>query len=240
MVKFYNYGSTSGFQSLDYLANKYKTDKGTLFNGSSRHGYAPFYDIILKDLRKFSYVMNKPIRMLEIGVCMENTIGGHSILMWCDYFHNAEIYAFDIVDMSNHPAITQDNRVSFYRGDQGNRSDFQKMYESFGSKNFDFILDDGSHTTKHQMISLGYLFKYIKPGSFYILEDISIPGQNVCCIRNDKTYETITNFVVTNKFQSEYLTDEEKKYLEDNIENIEIYEDVNQAYATAIIYKHDL
>jgi len=233
MVKFYNYGSTSKFPSLDYLANKYNTDKGTLYSGPSKHGYAPFYDIILKHLR------NEPIRMLEIGVCMEGTIGGHSIRMWSDYFINAEIYTFDIVDMSNNSAITENNRVSFYRGDQGNRNDFLKMYESFGNKNFDFILEDGSHTTQHQMISLGCLFKYIKPGSFYILEDISIPGQNVCCIRNDKTYETIINFINTNKFQSEYLTDEEKTYLEDNIENIEIYEDVQRAYATAILYKYD-
>lgn len=61
--------------TLDELANKYGTDKGTEYLGSCRHGYAEMYDPLLSKWR------DEPIRMLEVGVCMEGTVGGHSIYM---------------------------------------------------------------------------------------------------------------------------------------------------------------
>jgi len=217
--------------TLDELANKHNTDKGSQYSGPSKHGYASIYDNYLNKWR------SENIRMLEIGVCMERTDGGHSIYMWSDYFEKAKIYTFDIVDMSAHPSITQNDRVFFYKGDQGERNDFTSMYKSFGNENFDFILEDGSHQVNHQMISLGNLFKYVKSGGFYILEDMSIPDKPVCCIRNDETYETIMNFAQTGKITSSHLTEEEILYLQDNVEKIEIHHDCQDAYATAIIFK---
>lgn len=217
--------------TLDDLANKYSTDKGTLYPRGSRHGYAPFYDNILSPIR------DKEIRMLEVGICMEYTEGGHSVYMWREYFPNAYIYTFDIVDMSSHPAITNYNNTFFYRGDQGNRKDFEKMYEVFGSEPFDFILEDGSHTTYHQMISLGHLFKYIKSGGIYFLEDISIPGNPVCCIRNDETFNIINEFQKNGHFLTTHITQEEREYLQNNIEKIILFNDIQDAYITAAIYK---
>lgn len=217
--------------SLDDLANKYETDKGSKYEGSSRHGYASFYDTILSKWR------HEPIRMMEIGIKMEGTQGGHSVYMWREYFSKAEIYTFDIADMSTHPSIIDKDGVFFFQGDQSKREDFKKMYETFGNFPFDFILEDGSHTEEHQMISLGHLFEYIKPGGFYILEDISIPGNEVCCIRNDKTHMTISEFMASGKFNSEFITTDEKSYLETHISKIELFTDVQDAYMTAIIHK---
>lgn len=217
--------------TLDELANKYNTDKGSLFDGSSRHGYASYYDTLLSKWR------NEPIRMLEVGIKMENTQGGHSVYMWREYFKKAKIYTFDIVNMSDHPCVVDSENVFFFQGDQSKREDFQRMYTEFGSLPFDFILEDGSHTEEHQMISLGQLFRYVKSGGFYILEDISIPGHNVCCIRNDKTHITISEFIETGNFLSNFVTDDEKEYLESNISKVDLYTDVQDAYMTAIIYK---
>jgi hypothetical protein len=139
--------------------------------------------------------------------------------------------------MSNHPSIANNDNVLFYRGDQGNRNDFISMYEQFESLDFDFILEDGSHIHEHQMISFGHLFKYVKNGGFYILEDISIPGNHVCCIRNDETYRVIDNYIKTGKFNSIHITDSEKKYLEENIKSLDIITDVQNAYVTAIFTK---
>lgn len=217
--------------SLDDLANKYDTDKGSQFAGSSRHGYASYYDTILSKWR------DEPIRLLEIGIKMETTQGGHSVYMWREYFSKAQIYTFDIVDMSDHPCITDTNDVFFFQGDQSKREDFIRMHAEFGNLPFDFILEDGSHTEEHQMISLGQLFHYVKSGGFYILEDISIPGHEVCCIRNDRTYVTINEFINSGNFVSDFVTDEEKEYLESNILKIDLFTDVKDAYMTAIIYK---
>lgn len=218
-------------QILDMLANKYGTDKGSRYDGPSKHGYASIYENYLHKWK------NSPIRMLEVGVCMEFTTGGHSIYMWSEYFPHALLYTFDIVDMSHHPAVTGNHRVSFYQGDQGNRKDFESMYETFGNSDFDFILEDGSHQHEHQMISLAALFKYVKSGGYYILEDMSIPDHPVCCIRNDETYQIISQFKNTGKLVSNHLTEEEIKYLEENISSIEIHHDIQDAYAVTIITK---
>lgn len=218
-------------KTLDQLANKYQTDKGSLYQGRSRHGYAKFYDKI------FSTVRYNDLRMLEIGICMEGTEGGHSVYMWKDYFPSASLYTFDIVDMTSSPAIKDQDRVFFYKGDQGNRNDLTDMYEKFGNEKFDFIIEDGSHTTEHQMVSFGHLFQYVKPGGVYILEDVSIPGNAVCCIRNDETFGIIDNFNKTGKFETNYLTPAESLYIETNVERFVGYTDVQNAYMTFAFYK---
>lgn len=216
--------------TLDDLANLYQTDKGSKYKGPSCHGYAEFYDAILSKIRDL------PIRMLEVGVCMEYSGGGQSIKMWKDYFELGSIYTFDIVDMSNHE-VMQDARVHFFRGDQGNRNDFEKMYEQFGNSQFDLIVEDGSHQTIHQMVSLGHLFKYVKSGGIYIMEDLSIPWRNVCCIRNDESLEIVAKFIHTKSFDIPYLLPEEKEYLEKNIQSVEIITDIQNAYVSAIFFK---
>lgn len=218
--------------NLDELANFYSTDKGTKYPGQSRHGYAPIYETYLSKWR------NNPIRLLEVGVCMEYTTGGHSVMMWYDYFKKAQIFTFDIVDMSNHPMMSlPENRVRFFRGDQGKREDFASMYSTFGNEKFDFILEDGSHMHHHQMISLGSLFKYVASGGYYILEDITERGRRACCIRNDETYDVLQNFKQTGKIDSEHLTQEEKQYIETNTESLDIHIDMQNAYYTAIFTK---
>ena len=217
--------------TLDDLANLYSTDKGTKYPYHSVHGYAPIYESYLSPLR------DKSLRILEVGICMEGSEGGHSIKMWNDYFEKASIYTFDIVDVSNYSYITKHDNVFFYRGDQSKREDFISMYKDFGDKEFDFILEDGSHVHEHQMISLGHLFQYVKSKGYYILEDMSIPGQPVCCIRNDETYNIIKQFQETGEINSLHITQTEKEYLEANVSKIEIHPDIQNAYVTTIFHK---
>lgn len=213
--------------TLEDLASLHSTDKAVNYGGASKHGYTLTYDPILTPFR------NEPIRFLEVGVCMEFTDGGQSVRMWYDYFPNASIFTFDIVDMSR----LENDRVRFFKGDQSNRSDFERMYEAFGSQEFDFIIEDGSHRYEHQMISLGALFKYVKSGGIYFLEDLSIPDHPVCCIRNDQSYSFIKNFIDTGKIESSCILPEEKEYLEKNIKSIELVPDIQDAYAVAVITK---
>jgi len=219
-------------KTLDELGIEHVTDKATIYPGNSVHGYTTIYDTILTPLR------DKPIRMLEIGICMEGSSGGHSVRMWRDYFSKASLYTFDIVDMSE--LINSEEfkgRAHFFQGDQESRQSMSDMYESFGEKPFDVILEDGSHTHQHQMISLGHLFKYVKSKGYYLLEDISSPDHPVCCIRNDETYKVLQNYINTGKFESEHLLAEECKYLENNIKSIELYPDIQDAYCVAVIVK---
>lgn len=217
---------------LDELANKYLTDKGSRHKGESKHGYALTYESYLSKWK------TEPIRLLEVGICMENTDGGQSVQMWLEYFSSAHIYTFDLLDMTKNEVITQNpDRVSFFQGDQGRREDFEEMYRTFGEKPFDLIVEDGSHKHPHQMISLGALFKYVAPGGHYFLEDMSIPDKRVCCIRNDDTYRAMQNFRDTGKLISSHLTEDEIKFIETNTASIEIISDIQDAYSVAILQR---
>jgi hypothetical protein len=225
--------SKNKIMTLDQLANKYGTDKGSEYPQHNKHGYAEMYE--REYLGKWR---NDSIRLLEIGVYLEVGTGAESVMMWYDYFQKASIFTFDIVDMTEHEKmLAMADRVSFFRGDQGKREDFEAMYEAFGSTPFDFILEDGSHTVHHQMISLGHLFQYVKSGGIYMLEDLSIPGHDVCCIRNDENYDVIRKFKETGKIESDHILPAEKAYLENNVKSIEIYPDCQDAYAVAILTK---
>jgi|694.fasta_scaffold11729_3 hypothetical protein len=216
--------------TLDELANKHNTDKGTRYEHNTVHGYAPIYENYLSKWR------DKPIRLLEVGICMEYTKGGQSVRMWHEYFQNASIYTFDIVDMKHLEGELGD-RVKFYKGDQSSRPDLETMYKEFGSKQFDFILEDGSHIHNHQMISLAYLFKYVKSGGYYILEDITEEGVHACCQRNDETIKIIKALQNKDTVSCEFIFPEELDYLNKNISKIEIHQDIQNAYRTAIIHK---
>ena len=113
-------------KTLDELGIEHVTDKATIYPGSSVHGYTTMYDTILTPLR------DKPIRMLEIGICMEGSSGGHSVRMWRDYFSKASLYTFDIVDMSE--LINSEEfkgRAHFFQGDQESRQSMSDMYNQF-------------------------------------------------------------------------------------------------------------
>jgi 23S rRNA U2552 (ribose-2'-O)-methylase RlmE/FtsJ len=216
--------------TLDELANKYLTDKGTSFPYRSVHGYAPIYEDYLSKWR------DKKIRLLEVGVCMESSEGGHSIRMWHEYFPNASIYAFDIVDMKKLETELGD-RVKFFMGDQGSKQDIDAAYSTFGSKPFDFILEDGSHLHHHQMISFACLFPYVKSGGYYILEDVTEEGIDACCQRNDDTFRFIKKLKEQNIVSSEFISKEQATYIEKNVKQIDVCPDIKNEYRTIIIHK---
>lgn len=115
------------------------------------HGYHRFYD---------QYIKRNIKKLLEIGV-----EGGHSVNLWLQYCPDATIYGLDIK--------TQyiNDRVQIFKGDQSNESDLNKLSEKTGN-DVDVIIDDGSHVPEHQIFSFEKLFKNVKAGGIYIIEDI--------------------------------------------------------------------
>ena len=100
--------------------------------------------------------------------------GGASIRMWADYFPRAHIFGIDV-----NPAPHLDtDRITTFVADQGDTDQLHQVVEAAGPQPFDVIVDDGSHFHNHQQISLGYLFKYLKPGGLYFIEDISLTNDS--------------------------------------------------------------
>ena len=141
-------------KTLAELASIYGVDKALPFLN-----YPPLYDLL------FAPIQDKPIRLLEIGVQR-----GRSLRMWYDYFPSATIFGYDILRWSRLSRYNRD-RIFNFSGDQSKREDLNKFIHMFGGE-FDIIIDDGSHYSDHQFISLASLYYYLKPGGMYFVEDL--------------------------------------------------------------------
>lgn len=198
--------------TLTELANKYGSDKGTTF--VAQHGYTEIYP---------RYLPKEPKKCLEIGVRF-----GPSVRMWRDYFPSlTHIYGIDLcIEMSveQFKSIQSEcEKFKFFVVDQSNREQLKVVFETIGEGELDFILDDGSHMIDHQQISLGYLFKLLKPGGLYIIEDVTTTGSwNTKDIVNftDATVNVLEEYNRTKLMKSPYMSTEESDYLTENIKSV--------------------
>ena len=99
--------------------------------------------------------------------------------MWRQYFPEAQIVGFDIKDFED-PA---GQNIKIIKGDQKLRKDLIKI--SNYSSEIDVIIDDALHASEHQQISLSFLFKYLKPGGLYFIEDLNYQPEE-CLFRRTR------------------------------------------------------
>lgn len=139
---------------LSKIAKKYITDKGL-----GGHGYTPIYDKYFKDLN----ISN----LLEIGIggYERDSHGGGSLKMWKEYFSNAVIHGVDIHDKS----FVNSDRIKTYVIDQTDSEGLNKLIDDIGSP--DIIIDDASHINQKTVETFKILFKRLKEGGIYVIED---------------------------------------------------------------------
>ncbi len=133
---------------LSWVASVYGSDKGV-----TAHQYVDLYEDLLAPYRR-TYT-----RVLEIGIYK-----GASLLMWRDFFPNAEVFGLDIETVE-----VPGPRITTLHGDQSD-PDVLARLRSLGP--FDLIVDDGSHKAEHILASFAGLFDSVKPGGFYVIEDM--------------------------------------------------------------------
>lgn len=126
--------------TLHELAIKYGSDK-------AEHNYLQFYQKMLP---------KAPIKLLEIGVKQ-----GASVRMWKEWFPETQIHGLDLFEEFPIPDITG---VTWHKG---NQVDYE-LLERLQKEDFDVIIDDGSHLSRHQMMTFYGLFN----GKQYYIEDI--------------------------------------------------------------------
>lgn len=207
-------------KTISELASHYRTDK---MKEDGCHNYAEIYD------RIFESIKDKVIDLMEIGILNHPNKAwcpyeGASIRMWNDYFTNAQIHGVDIVDHTKMDRGGSD-RINIHIADQGDRMQLKYLMETKIGKPMDIIIDDGSHMVYHQQISLAFLFKYIKPGGIYVIEDLFTshpkppftPGCGQRTPEDTLTEDMLFDYMKTGKFKSMFMTDSEIQYLEENV-----------------------
>tara|TARA_Y100000768_G_scaffold248309_1_gene188440 strand:+ start:508 stop:1251 length:744 start_codon:yes stop_codon:yes gene_type:complete len=203
--------------TLDELFYHYGSDKGNIFKDtqSQSHGFSKFYTQHLKHLKQ------KEIKILEIG-----SYSGASAAAFIKYFRNSSVHCFD-VNISNF--IFSSKNMYVYGLDVNNQNKLEKTLKKISlesnSNFFDIIIDDGSHYLSDILFSLKTLFRYVKKGGIYILEDFKHPNyydynRNIDHVLVD---QVLRNLKEKKLFNSNIINNEDQVYLHNNINEIKIY-----------------
>jgi hypothetical protein len=199
--------------TLTEIFNKYGTDKGTIGHGHEVHNYGPFYENLFEKIR------NENITLCEIGI-----LRGNSLRSWREYFPNATIIGVD-----NLPErLIQGENFTTLLGDSDKPLELAEKIREYGP--FDIIIDDGSHLPHHQQKCLPVLFKLLKPGGYYIIEDLhterlTSKEWGVQYFKNgdsNTTLEVFAKFICNKELKSYYIDDEDLKELLPEIDMIQL------------------
>jgi hypothetical protein len=200
-------------KNLTDLAIKHKTDKHGV------HFYTKIYQKYM--LPK----VDEEIKLLEIGVggYDDPHKGGESLKMWLEFFSKGKIFALDFFNKK----LDLGNKVKIFKGSQSNTTDLMRIVSESGE--LDFIIDDGSHINKDVIFTFKALFKFLKYGGYYFIEDtqtsyISEAGGDGFYLQNKKT---LINFFkeIVDKINYMEITNPyyEADYFAQNITEIHFY-----------------
>lgn len=207
--------------TLSEISEKNTTDKRIL-----EHNYVQFYE------KYFEPIRDKNLKILEIGIYRpapnSGRLVGASLKTWYDYFPKAEIYGVDLTDFTD----VENDRIKTticnqaYREDKEDYPGLESVIKKFGG-DFDIIIDDGGHTMEQQLVTLGYMFKYLKPNGIFIVEDLHTSYFAPQAYNKTNTKNTALNvlqeFHRNGKIYSEFMTEEEINYLNNHIKKCEIH-----------------
>ena len=98
---------------------------------------------------------------------------GASLKMWRDYFNinNTQIIGCDILEN----VLFTDERITTFQVDQNNIESLNSLITKVKTieEYADIIIDDGSHQEQHMITSFKELWKLLRVGGIYIIEDIN-------------------------------------------------------------------
>ncbi len=191
--------SATDFKS--FVANSgFSTDKTTL------HTYETMYWQVLSKLVQEA---KTPPRIFEIGLgCFMPHGPGGSANVWRSIFKFGDIHVFEYQRECGRQWEQENPNVAvLHYGDQSNPADLLAAVSN--SLPFDLIVDDGSHMSEHQKISLITLWPSVAPGGAYIVEDVhsscmnwNVPGTKLStggggdCMRDGQNQKTFFAHVV--------------------------------------------
>ena len=132
-------------------------------------------------------------------------------------------YGSDKADTFKHNQEQGHGFSKFY--EQQLKKILKKIKYETNSNFFDIIIDDGSHYLSDILFSFKTLFKYVKKGGFYIIEDFKHPNyygynRNIEHILVD---QVLVNLQEKKIFNSDIIKNDDQVYLHNNINEIKIY-----------------
>ncbi|TPM26964.1 glycosyltransferase [Mesorhizobium sp. B2-3-5] len=160
------------FPTLTNLADRFNTDKNR--HTGNRHAYARAYDRLLSS-RRFSMR-----RLMEIGLCRIPAEGSQtetpSVSLWQAYFPYAQVIGVDLTDFSQ----LNNERFKSFVCDQSKLGDLRSVAAKLEPGSLDVIIDDGSHASFDEQLTLREFFPLLAEGGWYFIEDLDWqpPGED--------------------------------------------------------------
>lgn len=156
--------------------------EGKHINGTdkqSNHNYGDAYEGIIEDVFSFNFDDHDRIisprdsikLMMEIGVA-----DGSCLQAWKEVFPNATIVGMDI----HHSDKARGDRIEFYLGNQCSKASCEN---AAGGRLFDIIIEDATHQLDATLLTLLFMWPFVKPGGIYVIEEFSDVGS----LRNNIT-----------------------------------------------------
>lgn len=187
-------------KSLEEISHNYASDKGEVY-----HNYLGIYE------KYFSKYRDSLENFLEIGLWQ-----GESIRMWREYFNTGNLVGADILDLTH---INLPN-TQILLCDQSERDQLEALAAKTFSE-FDIIIDDGGHMMHQQQITLGTMFKYLKPGGVFVIEDLHTSGNAAYTRSGDtETLQMLLDYVENKTMNSNCMLPHEIEYLLENIDTV--------------------
>ena len=215
------------FLNITELANKYNSDKGNVFRCA--HNYSIKYEQIFNDILNFKLSRKdfSIFDLLEIGLNVSTTEESiPSLMIWNDYFNNnINITGFDIDN--RFLKFNKYENIDIKIGDQSSEKDLSQLK----NKNYDMIIDDGFHASKHQQITFKTLWQNIKPGGYFIIEDLHYQPEPETCVKTKELFENWSN---NNWIETEYINSDEIQIIKKDIESIEFYDSKSTRWGDSV------
>jgi precorrin-6B methylase 2 len=179
--------------NLTQIADHFRTDKGSM-----RHLYTPIYEQYLEHWRS-----RPELTILEIGVA-----SGASLRMWSAYFPQARVIGLDVNEQCHE--VCQDNsHIEIRIADATHSPQLDQ---------FDLIIDDGSHLAGHIAQNYRTHWSSLKPGGFYVIEDLACTHDRSYSIAALAVYRiSIFNSGMASRSKFSKLVDSELRALDNGI-----------------------
>jgi predicted O-methyltransferase YrrM len=164
---------------IDYKASKselceigriYDTDKTSQRDRRSDVRHCHPYTLFYHDL--FHKYRHLPLKIAEIGI-----LHGASLLMWRDYFPNAQIYGFEYDQnlIDSFKRNFNNDRIHLFNINVKNTQSIIHAFNLVMKEDdtlFDFIIDDSTHEFSDQIRVIQNIHSFLKAGGLLIIEDI--------------------------------------------------------------------
>lgn len=134
------------------------SDKGDR-HPQHKHFYIDVYDAM------FSQWKDTPVQLMELGIA-----SGASLLMWSQYFTKGIITGLDIVRPVREDYLSQLPNANMIFGDAYDEDNGNYLVQNLPKQ--DLFIEDGAHDIDNQIKAILKYHQLVKPGGFYICEDM--------------------------------------------------------------------